>query len=154
MEKNTLTFDNAGFSYDISNPTQQTEELSYILKKALLATSPLNIRQETDEEWVARVGREVDIAGGIQELYEGIDAIEACLVGLAADINALTDADGLLASMSNKLQNVGDQLENFAAIFYPSEEENLLSSLSDIAASAGIFLDAPGLSIIDKPELQ
>jgi hypothetical protein len=138
MEKNTLTFDNTGFSYDISNPTQQTEELSYILKNALLATSPLNIRQYDDEEWLEVYNRILDIAD------------ELCNIVTQIEIITQTNLPGIM----DKLQNLGDQIENLGAIFYPSEEENILSSLSDIAASSGIFMDAPGLSIIDKPELQ
>lgn len=156
MEKNILTFDNSGFVYDLENPTKQTEELSYILKNALLATSPLNIRQETDEEFADHLNREQDLSDNTEQIYANIDNLNNTIVNMGGEGNTVYDwLQGLLSEIRDSVDNMQGALSALTVYLKGETEEDpsLLQALETIAASTGIFMDAPGLSIIDKPEL-
>ena len=160
MEKNTLTFSNSGYAYDVDNPTQQTEELAYILKGALLGTSPLNIRQYDDDEFAEVYNRILDIADELGNIVTQLESI-ATIKDILAQMGG-SDPESPPDWLQGLLSEVRDAIDNVQGILYvltvylkgeTEEDPNLLQALDTIAASTGIFMDAPGLSIIDKPEL-
>jgi hypothetical protein len=153
MEKNTLTFDNTGFVYDVDNPTQQTEELAYILKGALLSTSPLNIRQYDDDEFAEVYSKTIDIADELGNICTQLESIVSLVTSIDATLT--DDMSVSLLDMSSQLYELFSEIEDLSSYLTGEEEESedLLSAINNVAASTGIFMDAPGLSIIDKPEL-
>lgn len=174
METNVLTFDNTGFVYDVANPTQQTEELAFILKNALLDTSPINIHQMDSEETATCISRtlayiETPLAPAIDDVNDSLAPVATIsdnAASIATSIATLTSIDNrmetlntwvesmtmLISTINDNIAFVQTSLGYLEGFLDPENIPGytIYDLIADLCAASGFFMDSPGKVTIEK----
>ncbi len=168
----SLFFSSTGFAYDVDNPTLQVEELAYILKGWLLNyvdPSGAEVCLPNTDESQELLDNDLDyadrktIATTIQDNTTTIAENTTTIAdGVALGFNAdqMSDLASSLQQLSVYAQAILAHLGREYVVdgehepdVVPSLVSRMEAAIQDVSASAGLWIDNPGLAIVDRPEV-